>query len=261
MDNFNRDEIYKNFSRAADTYTEHATLQKEVALRLARALEPWQYSVPDGPGIEIGCGTGFFTEHLLQTFPKKELRITDAVPEMVKVTSEKFKDATNLKFEVLDSESAKWEENSYSLIAGNFVAHWFKHPAITLTKMAESLKPGGFLLMSLPGSESFPQWRKYCIELGLPFTANQLPDIEQMIVNLSMGPTKVDFYEDQSTITFDSLYSFYNHLKKTGFNTSFKKSSLTPKQLALLNNHWLDKNDGKLNVHIHTAFIAVKRDL
>lgn len=261
MENFNQSEIFKNFSRAADTYTEHATLQKEIAVRLARALEPWQYSVPEGPGIEVGCGTGIFTEHLLQTFPKKELQVTDAVPGMVKITSHKFKDVKNVKFEVLDAENAEWEENKYSLIVGNFVAHWFKHPALALTKMTESLIPGGFLLMSLPGSESFPQWRKYCVELGLPFTANQLPDIEQMIVNLSMGPTKVDFYEDQSSITFDSLYSFYDHLKKTGYNTSFKKSLLTPKQLSLLNNHWLTKNGGELNVYIHTAFIAVKRDL
>lgn len=261
MENYNKEEILNNFSRSVDSYTDHAKAQKEVALRLANALEPWRYSIPDGQCVEIGCGTGIFTDHLLKMISGRELKITDATDEMISHTSSKFNQSDNVHFEKLDAELYKWDSETYALIAGNFVAQWFKHPAMTLSKMAEALVPGGFMLMSLPGSESFPQWKKYCVDLGLPFTANRLPDIEQLIVNLSMGPFKVDFYEDQSTVTFKDLYSFYGHLKKTGCNTQFKKRSLSQKQLKLLNNHWLEKNQGSVNVHIHTAFVAVKRDL
>jgi malonyl-CoA O-methyltransferase len=258
---YDKKEIIRNFSQSVDYYTDHAVLQKQTAFRLAKALEPWQYSIPDGPVLEIGAGTGFFTEHLVTMFSSKKMEITDASPEMVNHCKKTFNSRKNLSFNVLDAEEHEWKEEAYSMITGNFVAQWFKDPSVTLSKMAKSLKPGGFMLMSFPGSESYPQWRKYCLELGIPFTANKLPDIEQIVVNLSMGPVKVDFYEDQSTETYNDVYSFFRHLKQTGTSTAFSGKSLKPKQLRLLNDYWLQQNNGSVKVHYHTAFLAVKKDL
>jgi malonyl-CoA O-methyltransferase len=256
-----KSEIIRNFSEAAAYYEEHAGVQQQTAERLARALEPWQYSVPDGPLIEIGSGTGFLSRYLLQMFKSHPLEITDASERMVRFCRDKFSGRDNASFRQLDAEQYDWPEESYSLITGNFVAQWFADVPTTLSKMAKALKPGGFMLMSFPGSESYPNWRKYCLELGLPFTANPLPDVEQIVVHLSMGPVKVDFYEDQSSEEYADLYSFFRHLKHSGTSTNFSGKRLTPKQLRLLNDYWLKMNDGKINVHYHTAFIAVKRDL
>lgn len=261
MNTYKRESVKENFSRAADYYARHANLQRDTAGRMARALEPWQYSVPDGPVIEIGAGTGFFTSHLVRMFPGHDIEITDAAPQMVEHCKREFSGRERLKFKVLDAETVNWQEESNALVVGNFVAQWFKDPSAALSKMAASLKPGGFMLVSFPGSESFPHWRKYCLELGLPFTGNPLPDVEKVVVNLSMGPVKVDYYEDQSSESYEDLYSFFRHMKQAGLATSFTGKRLAPKQLRLLNDHWLKQNDGKIVVHYHTAFIAVKRDL
>ncbi|MEX0823809.1 MAG: methyltransferase domain-containing protein [Balneolaceae bacterium] len=256
-----KESIHKSFSESVDYYDRHAELQKDVALRLARALEPWQYSVPEGPILETGAGTGFFSEHLVSMFPEREVTLSDLSEAMVSKLRSKFSEKDHIKFKILDAETVDWNEDENALIAGNFVAQWFKDPSQTLSGMASSLKPGGFMLVSFPGSESYPQWKKHCLELGLPFTGNPLPDVEQIVVNLSMGPFKVDYYEDQSTQTFNDVYDFFSHLKKGGTATPRKKSGLTLKQLRLLNDHWLKKNNGKVTVHTHTAFIAVKKDL
>lgn len=261
MKKYDKKAIISNFTRAVQYYSENATLTRQTAERLARALEPWQYSVPDGQLIEIGSGTGFFTEYLVRMFPSKKIRITDFTPAMVNFCRDKFSGYDKLSFETIDAENEEWAEDAFAMIAGNFAVQWFKNPSLSLSKMAKALKPGGFMLMSFPGNESFPQWKKYCLELGLPFTANDLPDIEQIVVNLSMGPVKVDFYEDQTTEQYGDLFEFYRHLKNTGFSTSFTGKSLTVKQLRLLNSYWKKQNDGKINVHYHTAFLAVKRDL
>lgn len=261
MKKFKKEQIVKNFSSSVDYYSKYADLQKNTALRLANALEPWQYSVPDGSILEIGSGTGFFSEHLIRIFSNRKILITDISPQMVEYCKEKYFNHEHVDFEVLDAENHHWKENTYSVIAGNFVAQWFKDPSITLSKMAESLKPGGFMLMSFPGSESYPQWKKYCLELGLPFTANELPDIEQVVVNLSMGPVKVDYYEDQSTEHYDDVYAFFRHLKNTGTSTNFNGKKLSAKQLKLLNDYWLQQNNGTIHVHYHTVFIALKKDL
>ncbi len=256
-----RSKIIKRFSEAAETYSESASLAKKTAERLANALMPWQYSIPEGPVLEIGCGTGFFTGYLIDMYPGREIEITDASDTMVEICRQEYFNRDHTRFTVLDAESYQWPEEYYSLITGNFVAHWFRDAGVTLSRISNSLKPGGFMLMSLPASESFQQWKKFCVELGIPFTANPLPDVEQVVINLSMGPFKVDFYEDQATEHYDSVFDFFRAMKKNGSSTSLTGKSLTTKQLKLLNRYWLEQNGGRVTVHYHTAFLAVKRDL
>ncbi|MEX0646514.1 MAG: methyltransferase domain-containing protein [Balneolaceae bacterium] len=253
--------ITRAFSDSVDYYAEHGRLQKQVAERLGRSLEPWQHSVPDGPVIEVGAGTGFFSTYLTRLYSHRSVILTDISRQMIDRCRSEFNGNENIDYKVLDAETAEWPDSTYALIAGNFVAQWFKDPSATLSEMMGSLKPGGLMLMSFPGNESFPQWKKYCLELGLPYTGIDLPDVEQLVVNLSMGPVKVDFYEDQSSDTFKDVYEFFRHLKKTGTSVSTAKRKLTPRQLRLLNNYWLEQNNGKVTVHYHTAFIAAKRDL
>jgi malonyl-CoA O-methyltransferase len=261
MKQYDKDKIIQGFSRAADEYSGYASIQKVTAGRLARALEPWIYSLPEGPVLEVGAGTGFLTEQLIRLFPKRDKEITDASGAMLEVCRQGYEGSGHTRFYELDAETHNWPPEKYALIAGNFVAQWFKHPSITLASMANALKPGGFMLMSFPGSESYPNWRKYCLELGIPFTVNNLPDVEQVVINLSAGPVKVDFYEDQATEHYRDIFRFFRALKKSGNSTSFTGKKLTPKQLRLLNDYWLSQNNGRVTVHYHIAFIALKKDL
>lgn len=253
--------IKGNFSDSVQYYHEHASLQENIADRLAKALEPWQYSIPDGPVLEIGAGTGFLTKHLSKMFKERDLIISDMSDEMVQFCKNEYSEFDSILFETLDAEQADWQDEKYALIAGNYVAQWFKQPAQTLSKIATSLKPGGLLLISFPASESFSNWRQYCLDLGLPYTGNSLPDLERVVIDLSMGPFKVDYYEDDMIEAFEDVFDFFRHLKRIGTSTNLNSKMLSVKQLKLLNDYWLEKDNGKVNVQYHTAFIAAKRDV
>ncbi|MDZ7719392.1 MAG: methyltransferase domain-containing protein [Balneolaceae bacterium] len=253
--------IRNNFSSAVHYYHEHADLQKNIADRLAKALEPWQYSVPEGPILEIGAGTGYFTKYLYEMFSDRELMITDLSKEMIEYCKEQFSETGSISFQTLDAEQAEFEESIYALIAGNYVSQWFKHPAQTLSNIASSLKPGGIILISFPASESFSNWRQYCLDLGIPYTGNTLPDLEKVVIDLSMGPFQVDYYEDDMVERFDNVYDFFRHLKQLGTSTNMNHKTLSLKQLKLLNDYWLEQEKGGIKVQYHTAFIAAKRDL
>lgn len=256
-----KEKIRSNFSEAVTYYDRNATLQKKAAERLFKALEPWQHSIPEGPVLEIGSGTGFFTRYLSDIYPDRELVITDLSEEMVRFCRERFGESGSVNCGVLDAEHEELPDRKYALITGSYVAQWFKYPPKTLAKLASSLVPGGFMLMSFPASESFTKWKKYCLDLGIPFTGNTLPDLEQVVIELSMGPVQVDYYEDDMTDKFNSVFDFFRHLKRSGTSTNLADKKLSIKQLKLLNEYWLEQDGGQINVQYHTAFIAVKRDL
>ncbi|NGP86982.1 methyltransferase domain-containing protein [Fodinibius halophilus] len=255
-----KEKIAVNFGSAAPEYHKQATLQKEAAERLIASLKPWRDILPKGPIIELGCGTGFVTKGLATLYPNREIVATDLSPRMVEYCQEQLSDFDNLTFAVRDAENVPEGEPEYALTISGFTAQWFKDPAQTLGKWLEAIKPGGLLLTSFPGNESFPEWKQKCEELGLPYTGNELPDIEELVVKMSLGPAQIDYYEDTVTQTFESAEQFFREFKYIGASTQKKGRALTPKELSLLIDHWNESADGDITVSYHLVFLAVKRD-
>jgi len=263
LDDNLKQQVASSFGQAASFYEEHAEVQREVADRLIASLKPWKGILPSGPIIELGCGTGFVTEGLLKLYgdEEREIQATDLSEDMVGFCRQKFEGHDHLSFRVQDAENPPpVDEPHYGMTISGFTAQWFKDPAQTLARWLEVTKPGGLLLVSFPGEECFPEWREKCQELGLPFTANTLPDVEEMVVKMSLGPAQLDYYEDTITQTFDDARDFFRQLKRVGASTQKKGRSLTPKEFSLLIDHWNSSTDGKIKVSYHVVFLAVKRD-
>ena len=67
------------FARRAATYEHHAGQQRAIARKLARYLPELE-----SPSVlEIGCGTGFLTRHLVARYPRGAITVTDIAPQMV----------------------------------------------------------------------------------------------------------------------------------------------------------------------------------
>jgi len=254
------DSVVTNFGRAAAYYDTHADVQKETAERLIASLRPWTEILPRGPVLELGCGTGFVTRRLMELLPNRELVVTDISPEMVRYCREKLDAGERLTFKTLDAENLEAEPGTYAMTISGFAAQWFDQPALALGRCLEATRPGGLLLASFPGNESFPKWREVCRDLGLPYTGNRLPDTEEMVVKLSGGPVQVDYYEDTITRRFRSSADFFRHLKKIGAATQKEGRHLTSREMRLLIEHWDRKTKGKVEVSYHIVFIAVKRN-
>src|SRR5262245_61988044 len=70
--------IAQSFGARASSYEENADLQRTVAKRLARLLPP--LSAPRV--LELGCGTGLFSRHLLAGYPNGALPLTHLPPPL-----------------------------------------------------------------------------------------------------------------------------------------------------------------------------------
>jgi malonyl-CoA O-methyltransferase len=244
-----------------EKYHENADPERDSAKRLADSLKPWRFSVPRGPLLEVGAGTGIFTPHLKTLLPKRDIVVSDASQQMLKYSMSVLRDESNdqFSFSKLNAETDDIEEETYALICGNHVAHQFRHPAITLEKLALGLRIDGIMLMSFPGEDSFREWRSTCLDLGIPFTGRSMPGTEPLVIHLSSGPVQVDFYEDQSAWYFDNFESFRSHMMAGGLEIEEGERRLNDKEKALLNENWSNTKDGKLGFTYHNVFLAVKR--
>lgn len=260
LENIRKDKIKNAFSEASVFYHKDAELQKKTAARLARSVDPWKFTIPAGRVLEVGSGTGFFSEYLVKIFSDREVVITDLSEKMLSLCKKNVGNYNNAKFELKDAENIRPDKNSYACIAGNFVVQWFRDPARTLGKLTEMLVPGGLLLMAFPGSESFPEWRTHCMELGLPCTANSLPDVNEIVIKLSMGENQIDFYEDSYTESYHSALHFFRHLKKIGVTTSMNDKSLSVSDFKKLIKFWDRQTENEITITYHLVFLAIKKN-
>lgn len=161
--------IRRQFNRSSKgLYDQHAHVQRSMADRLAQSLLDVR---ADGRNIlEIGCGTGALTEILLHTWSSSvSITALDIAPAMIKVAEHRVRssgwneiDAGNslssrLRFLVGDVET--WVDDvpsaSFDLIVSNACFQWLNHPRQTLGHLRRILRPGGRLVFTTFGPDTF----------------------------------------------------------------------------------------------------------
>ena len=199
---FHKQDVVEQFGQRAMHYGQHAKLQKRVADRLAQFFPDLER--PDI--LEIGCGTGFLTQHLLANYPDARFDITDLSPAMLDRCASNISPQANLHFSLMDGEQPDGSSR-YDLIATSMTAQWFEQPEKSLAELRAMLKPEGYLLYSSVGSNLFPQWRFVLQELGYPCG----------LVEVGEMPGVID--EEQHQMKFTSGVQFLQNLKMTGAST------------------------------------------
>lgn len=264
IQNSYKDRIVKSFDRAVEYYHEHADLADECADRLIASLRPWTGIVPPGPVLELGCGTGKVTQKLLELLPYRDFEITDLSLPMLNFCEQQVEMPEeftgSIKYALRDAEYLEGEQDHYALMITGFMPQWLKDPSYSIMRMVDFLKPGGLLLASMPGNRSFKEWRKYCERLNIPFTANALPDTEELVIKLSTGPCQVDYYEDSIRKVYPDAAAFFRHLKRAGAGIHMDSEHLTAGQMRSLIRTWDDDTKYGVDVSYHTIFLAVKKN-
>ncbi len=108
------------------------------------------------PILEIGCGTGLFTRHLLGK-GATHLLLNDLAPGMV----ESIKSQLTLpsKAELILGNAEVFKFPKVRMITGNAVFQWFQTPQETLKKFTGFLKKDGVILFNTFGSRTLEEFR------------------------------------------------------------------------------------------------------
>jgi malonyl-CoA O-methyltransferase len=178
--------VAARFGAKADVYEAHAGLQAAVAAKLAKHLPDLEAPTV----LELGCGTGLLSRHLVARYPDGAFHLTDAAPDMIGVCRSNLEGmGANVSYEVMDAAAPIAYEN-LDLIVTSMMLHWLNDPVAVLQGLQRRLAPGGVLLFATLGPDCFAEWRTVLATEGLPSGTPRLPKIPGVVEDEHLTPDK-----------------------------------------------------------------------
>ncbi|MGH1403970.1 MAG: methyltransferase [Alphaproteobacteria bacterium] len=196
-----KQKVVGRFDMQASQYGQNNDIQDEIAQTLATHLPP----IPNANILEIGCGTGALTRHLLNQYPDAQFHITDISQRMVNAARQSISTEHQIEWGIMDGELPT-SDRQYDLIVSSMAFQWFENHEAALTQLTKMLKPSGHLFFSVPSAKSFKEWRETLSSLSLPHGFPTTPEWPQI------------FKEEEITIDYGNTLNFLKTLRKTGAN-------------------------------------------
>lgn len=220
-----RRQIAEAFSAAAD-YDRHARVQRLAARQLAADIAALQR--PASPRVlEIGCGTGFLTEALVEKGLGGAWTITDISPEMVERCRARVGGGEIRRFAVLDGEYGKPDGQPYDLICSSLAMQWFDDLEAAVARMLRWLAPGGHCIFATLGAGSFAEWGAAHDAEGLRPGTPRFPSAQAfaaMLPAAQAAPPAARRYVENH----DSALSFMRSLRAIGAATAAEQHRPLP---------------------------------
>lgn len=227
--------IAARFSRAAETYTQAAAVQRELVELLAGKL-------PDSNPkriLEIGCGTGMLTDALLKKYPQAKIDAVDIAAGMIDFCRRKFSSAVQVQWHEADILTFDFPQ-PYDLVVSASAIHWVADLDALFTKLRAALSDSGAVVFSLMLEHTFRELqeaKRAVLTEGKIGT--RLPSFERVADSVEQAGFRIS--EGQCfcrTVPYGSARDFFRDLHAQGVTSGSVSRSDTPlsrgelKQLA-----------------------------
>ena len=217
-------EIGRNFDKVArsGSYDDFAFIQKDSAKLLVEMFASFIKSSNDiriEKILDIGVGTGFIIEFLLQKYSNALYHLNDISEEMLKISSSKFK---HKNFFLIHGDIETIQMNgSYDLIISNFAFQWLEN----LEKLLKDIfikKKTKYVVFTTLVDNNFQEIKKLFqkYEIG---TLNYLSS--NQLENFIKSEKITKFFSQKKTynLKFENFSEYAQYIKNIGAN--FTKSN------------------------------------
>lgn len=235
-------DIRRQFNRSANSYDAHADVQRMMSDRLAKSLIGWKNkgNIAGLNIIEIGCGTGTLTEILVNEWPSASICALDIAPAMIKLAEQRvlsveanfgIRKITSDRVRFLHADVETWAKDattsSFDLIVSNACFQWLSNPRQTLGHLRRMLRPGGLLIFTTFGPDTFCEMHKAFNEV---YRASGMEPQRHGLWFLSInewnnllkesGFSNIDYERSIQTEKYASARDFLHSVKAMGASTS-----------------------------------------
>jgi malonyl-CoA O-methyltransferase len=207
MHKIDKNLVFRRFSKHLTTYDTLAVVQRRIAATLA------DYFAAASPtrlvrALEVGAGTGFFTDELLKIIPIDTLYLNDLVPEALPPLAGRL----NVRHvECLPGDAEQIDlPAGLDLVFSASAVQWFNDLDGFFEKAAVALKPGGWFVFNSFGPENLYQI-KALTGNGLDYLP--VGDLRRL---LEKRFEVVDLRRETIRQSFEAPFDVLRHLQRTG---------------------------------------------
>lgn len=227
---FHAADVARAFNQAATNYDHFAVIQREIGNRLMQRLD----CLNEAPNriLDVGSGTGVFTQALQQRFPDSQVIGLDFAFNMTKIAQQKHGLASYL---CADARSLPFKPQCVDLIFSNLTFQWCYPLSQIFQNLAHTLQPAGEIFFATLGPQTLIELRESFH--GIDGSSHVSPFYD--LITIGNALQAAGFMEpvvDRETITFTytDVMSLFKDLKGTGSqnkNADRKKGCMSSQQL------------------------------
>ena len=244
------EEIKNNFSNAATDYLSYSNVQKYFAQKIVSFLK--ELNLQQGEWIDLGSGTGLLADEIEKEFSTKKITRIDFSKKML---------LQNKK----SSKKILWDLNNplppsinkCALMTSNFCIHWLDNPEKILRDWFSKLSAGGYLIISYPTINSFPEWKETCKETNIEYSGLILPNSKNIIKSFNSNEI---FFSDKYLYVekFPDVYNLFRSMVKVGAqSTKCKRKKVY--ELKKMQKSWPKKKNNLVNLSWEISIQILKK--
>jgi len=219
------------FARAADTYDAAAELQNEIGDRLIERLD--YIRLQPKRILDLGAGTGFFTQALLKRYRKADVIALDIAETMLQHVQARGGWFHRPRCVCADAESLPFATDSFDFVFSNLMLQWCTDLEATLVELRRVLAPGGLLMFTTFGPDTLQELRASWEVVDGYTHVNafvDMHDVGDALLHTRWADPVMD--SERITVTYRELRTLMQDLKHIGAHnvTAGRPRGLTGKQ-------------------------------
>lgn len=208
--------VRRHFDNAAQHYHESAVIQREIARELAQNLEQRKEV---RMVLEIGCGTGTLTEHLIEIFPNAQLTVVELSPKMIEAAKLRLASPKNVRWVCDAIEHFAIGAQSFDLIVSSSTFQWVDNLEYLFSKLRQALRPDGTLTFSVMLEGTLCELRTVRQSIApSKKISTQLPSFQGVIAALENAGFVVQKHESETIVEyFSDTHDLLSQIRRRGF--------------------------------------------
>ncbi|MEB4592733.1 malonyl-ACP O-methyltransferase BioC [Candidatus Thiothrix sp. Deng01] len=218
------------FERAASTYDANAVLQREIGGRLTERLD--LVRMQPETVLDLGCGTGFVTEHLLRRYKQARVVGVDLSLGMAQKIRKRGGWFRKPQAVCADAAHLPFRPQSADMLVSNLMLQWCNDLPAVFRECVQVLKPDGLLMFSTFGPDTLKELRASWGQVdGFTHTSRfvDMHDVGDALLQAGFRDPVMDM--EMVTLTYADVRGLLRDLKGIGANnaTSGRNHGLTGK--------------------------------
>ena len=231
--------VKNNFDNAAPNYLGYSNIQRHFAKKIVSILKG--LSIQNGEWIDLGSGTGLLADEIEKEFSTKKITRIDFSKKMLLQNKESSKKILWDLNNCLPSSIIKCP-----LMTSNFCIHWLDNPEKIIRDWFSKLRSGGYLIISYPTINSFPEWKQTCKETNIEYSGLTFPITKDIIK--SFKSDEIYFSNKYLYVeNFSDVYKLFRSIVNIGAqSTKCKRKKVY--ELKKIQKFWPKKETNSVNL-------------